>query len=265
MSGWIKLERNIRDNWIWQDPIKLKWWIDILMTVNLSEKKVSIGYKLFTCKRGECLMSLQNWGKRWNVSKTVVNNFFRMLENDNMIKTVNETVTTRLIVCNYDSCQECENTIETETKRIEDAIIPQQSTTKEYKEYNKGKEYKYTSPTTKGDVSENEKFILTIPQEWEKIVSKWILYKKQRHESYKSEMSLNIMFKKLLNFSEGIPARGEAIIENSISNNYSGFFELKNYGTSRTGNTKIERSELLSAVANGLARGIQERDQRLQR
>jgi hypothetical protein len=62
-----------------------------------------------------------------------------MLENDNMIKTVNETVTTRLTVCNYESYQQKENEKETDLKRKENATETQQSTTKESKE---SKEYK---------------------------------------------------------------------------------------------------------------------------
>jgi len=38
--GWLKIDRKIRDNWIWEDPVKLKWRIDILLTVNFEDKKV---------------------------------------------------------------------------------------------------------------------------------------------------------------------------------------------------------------------------------
>lgn len=140
MSGWIKINRSINNHWIFKDPIKFKWWIDILLMANYEAKRVSIGYKVFECKRGECLMSLKSWGERWGVSKTVVNNFFSMLESDNMIKTVNETVTTRLLVCNYDSYQQIENGNKTETKRNQNATEPQQSTTKESKESKESKE-----------------------------------------------------------------------------------------------------------------------------
>jgi len=145
MTGWIKLDRNIRENWIWQDPIKLKWWIDLLMEVNHCDKKVSIGYKVFDCKKGESLMSLQTWAKRWKVSKTVVNNFFKMLENDNAIRTVNETVTTRLIICNYASYQENENAFKTQQSFIQNATVPQQSTTKELEELKELKDITFKS------------------------------------------------------------------------------------------------------------------------
>jgi hypothetical protein len=134
MAGWIKLSRDIQSHWIYQDPVKLKWWIDILLTVNFEDKKTSIGYKVFDCKRGESLISLQNWAAKWKVSKSVVRNFFTMLENDNMIRMSSETVTTRLTVCNYDVYQLSENASDTHLKRKRNGTKPQQDTTKEGEE-----------------------------------------------------------------------------------------------------------------------------------
>ncbi len=138
MAGWIKIDRNIRNHWIWSDPIKFQWWFDIIMTVNYEDKKVPIGYKLFLCKRGESLMSYNEWAKRWKVSKSVVYNFFTMLKNDEMISIKNETVTIRLTVCNYDSYQDNQNGNKTDEERIKNASRTHQErkayTTKEREE-----------------------------------------------------------------------------------------------------------------------------------
>lgn len=105
-QGWISIYRSIRDHWIWQDPVKFQWWIDILLTVNHEDSKVNIGMQIIDCKRGQSVMSLLNWGKRWGVSKHAVHNFFTLLKNDNMITTENLTKSTRITVCNYDTYQE---------------------------------------------------------------------------------------------------------------------------------------------------------------
>ncbi|OCW94290.1 hypothetical protein A9168_07510 [Macellibacteroides sp. HH-ZS] len=107
MKGWISLHRSIRDHWIWQDPNKLRWWLDILMSVNHEDAKVNVGFQLFECKRGQSIMSLQSWAKRWGVSKDTVRNFFVLLAKDGMIHTENMLKTTRLTVCNYDTYQDC--------------------------------------------------------------------------------------------------------------------------------------------------------------
>lgn len=137
--GWLKIDRDIQSHWIWNDPVKFQWWIDILITVNFEDKKTSIGFKVFECKRGESLISLLSWSKKWKVSKSVVNAFFKMLEKNNMVVVKNETVTTRLTVCNYDSYQLFENAKKTRGKRLTNAKKTQGDPTKEGEE---GKEFK---------------------------------------------------------------------------------------------------------------------------
>lgn len=102
-SGFVFLHRSIREHWIWEDATKFKWWCDILMECNHSDQKVSIGYDLIECKRGESLNSLLTWSKFWRVDVSTVRRFFNLLEKDKMIETKNVQKTTRLTVCNYDS------------------------------------------------------------------------------------------------------------------------------------------------------------------
>jgi len=116
-SGWISIYRSIRKHWIWKDPIKLKWWLDILIEVNHSGQKVNIGYDLFECERGQSVKSLLNWAKQWGVSKDTVRNFFTLLKKDDMIKTENLKKTTRLTVCNYDTYQSFLHDKQTTSKR----------------------------------------------------------------------------------------------------------------------------------------------------
>lgn len=105
-EGWISIHRAIQDNWIWKDSNKLKWWLDILLTVNTNTAKVNIGNDIYDCKRGESLLSIQSWSNRWGVSKDTARNFLNLLEKDNMIVRVNLGKTTRLTVCKYDSYQQ---------------------------------------------------------------------------------------------------------------------------------------------------------------
>ena len=52
-EGWIKLYRNIQEHWIWQDPQKLKWWLDIILLANHKENKFLLGNELIEVERGE--------------------------------------------------------------------------------------------------------------------------------------------------------------------------------------------------------------------
>ena len=138
-TGWIRIFRSIRNHWIWNDPVKFQWWIDILLEVNHSSKKVNIGYNLFDCDRGQAVVSLLNWGKRWNVSKDKARNFLKLLEKDKMITLENLSKTTRLTVCNYDSYQDILHDNQTQAKRKPNASQTQSHTTKNDKNDNNDK------------------------------------------------------------------------------------------------------------------------------
>jgi len=75
------------------------------------------------------------------------------------------------------------------------------------------------------DMTHNEKFLISISEEWRLVVTKWLDYKKEKNQPYKGFTSLTTMFKRLVSFSNNDPITGAEIIENSISNNYSGFFK----------------------------------------
>lgn len=56
----------------------------------------------------------------------------------------------------------------------------------------------------------------------------WLEYKKDRRENYKSEKSLKACYNKLVKLSKGNPAVASSNVDESIANNWAGFFELKN-------------------------------------
>jgi len=120
MSGWIKIHRNIMDHWLYTEKrkfSKFEAWNDILLMVNYAEGKSIIKGTVYTINRGESILSLDSWGKRWNWDKSAVRRFLITLQNENMVEVKNETQTTRLIVCKYDCYQSIENINETEMKR----------------------------------------------------------------------------------------------------------------------------------------------------
>jgi hypothetical protein len=104
-EGWISIMRRIRNHWIWKDPVKFQWWIDILLEVNNAPAKVNMGNEIIECGRGQSLNSLGTWAKRWNVDISKVWRFFKLLKSDEMVKTENVKKTTRLTVCNYEYYQ----------------------------------------------------------------------------------------------------------------------------------------------------------------
>ena len=116
MEGWIKIHRQIKDHWLWKSERRLKWWFDILLTVNHCDSKILIKGKLIECKRGQSIRSLETWAKDWNVTKKTVKEFFELLQKDSMLLYEGIKITTRITVCNYDDYQTVINTEETKGK-----------------------------------------------------------------------------------------------------------------------------------------------------
>lgn len=65
MGGWIKIYQTIREHWIWNDPRKLKWWIDLLMLAEWRDSKRLVGSDLVTIKRGQLIASVHYLRERW--------------------------------------------------------------------------------------------------------------------------------------------------------------------------------------------------------
>lgn len=110
-------------------------WIDILIQANWRDGKTLIGRKVLDFKRGESLKSLDTWAERWGWNKSAVRRFLNSLEMDGMIRTANETVTTRISICNYESYQNIRNGNETQVtpKRnaSETEVTPEEQGNKE--------------------------------------------------------------------------------------------------------------------------------------
>jgi ABC-type proline/glycine betaine transport system ATPase subunit len=130
MDGWIKLERSLLNHWIFQDPVKFRIWIGLLLIVNHSDQKVNIGQNIYDCKRGQSVRSLLSWANTFKVSKDYIRNFFKLLAKDGMITIENIQISTRITICNYDTYQDTSNAKQTTSKRKPNANQTQSHTNK---------------------------------------------------------------------------------------------------------------------------------------
>lgn len=72
-----------------------------------------------------------------------------------------------------------------------------------------------------------------VSDDFKGVFSSWIEYKREKRESYKSKKSLESCYKKLLELSNNNPETARLIVEQSMANNWSGIFELKNGSTGK--------------------------------
>lgn len=116
--GWIKIDRTIADHWLWSDEKKLKWWLTLLMEVNYTDSKMSLGYSVYRVNKGQSSNSIRTWASIFKTGTKSVTKFFQMLESDGLI--TKETIgkgkqsTTLLTVCKYDSYEPIGYALETQ-------------------------------------------------------------------------------------------------------------------------------------------------------
>ncbi|WP_227260558.1 GntR family transcriptional regulator [Enterococcus durans] len=84
-EGWIKLHRSITENWIWDNPQYLKWWLDLILMANHKEKKILFNGSFKNVGVGERITSEQKLAERWGVSRNTVRRFLNLLVEDKMI------------------------------------------------------------------------------------------------------------------------------------------------------------------------------------
>lgn len=101
-KGWIKLQRDIVEHWVFKDPLLLKIWIMILCTANHEDKKILINNELQIIHRGQFWTSIRRLAREAGVTPKTVTVKLELLQNDGMIYVDSrQGVGTLLTVCNY--------------------------------------------------------------------------------------------------------------------------------------------------------------------
>jgi hypothetical protein len=133
MHGWIKLHRQLAEHWVFEDPWKLRCWLDICLSANYLPSKVTIGMTLKTVRAGQLVTSYARLAKRWKCSTAKARRLMILFEKDGMIDIKSETAFTIVTICNWDTYQQITEIGETPPKRKRNAI----ETIKESKERKK--------------------------------------------------------------------------------------------------------------------------------
>lgn len=207
MEGWISLQRKMQSHWLWEEDrcfSKAEAWIDLLLSVNHKPNKIVIKNKVISVKRGQTAMSLVTLAKRWKWDKSKVRRFLELLKSDSMIDTKNETVTTLITICNYESYQSNGNANETDSKRKRNASET------------------HSTPNNNDNNDKNDKkLVLTeCPSDKIEYLNNWIDYRLEIKKPIRQK-TVDSLIKR---FKEHTTKEIEYVIENSISNNWQGLF-----------------------------------------
>ena len=159
MEGWIKLNRQITEHWLWKEkPFTYGTaWVDLLLLANWEDKKIPYKGKIVVCKRGDVNLSFLELSKRWGWGRWKVKNFIDLLVNDEMVVVNATTHRTTITIVNYDKYQILPTTDYTTNHTTNHTTNQQQAniTNKDNKDKNvKNKESRNFVPPTLNEVKE---------------------------------------------------------------------------------------------------------------
>ena len=125
MNGWIRLDRAIQDNFLWQEPEALKLWLYLLMAASLTDKATAFNGQMLNIKRGQLVFGLNAASARLNISVRRLRKYLNWFETDDMIDKQITNKFSIISITNYSQYQD----VGKQTSSKSQATAKQTSTT----------------------------------------------------------------------------------------------------------------------------------------
>ena len=104
--GWLKLHRQIEQNWIWKDPRRAVAWIHFLFRANYEDTTVLIGNEEKLVPRGSFITSIRKLSDEVPLSYQETRTFLNLLESNAMINATATQKLTQITICKYEDYQD---------------------------------------------------------------------------------------------------------------------------------------------------------------
>ena len=216
MERWVKIFERLLD-WEWaDDPNMVALWVHLLLRANYKDRE----WHGTIIKRGQLVVGRRMLSELTGISERAIRTCLGRLKSTNEIEIKTTNKYSIITICKFERYQQAENESDQQTTSKRPAN-DQQTTTLIEKIEGIDKKKKRTTKV----VPKTPAFL--IAPEFEVPFRKWLEYKRQRRESYKSDMSLKACYEKLVRLANGDPLTAGLIVEQSIANNWAGLFELK--------------------------------------
>lgn len=237
MEGYIKLYRQIM-KWEWYDDANtFRLFIHLLLKANYEDAQ----WRGLKIKRGQLFTSIGHLSHELKISDKAIRIALDKLIKTKEVASKGASNGTMITICKYDSYQLSFNT----EGQTEGQTRGKRGATNNNNNNNKEKKNKEI------DLSFLQKDFIPI-------VEKWLIYKKEKKQEYKGQTSINTFCKKLIEYSNGDAIIAEAIIEQSIANNWAGIFELNNNNNGNKQQNGLDadakwRAEMQASIARDYA------------
>lgn len=227
-KGWVKLHRSLAE-WCWfSEPRTLQVFIYLLLNAQYETKQ----WRGITLRRGELIIGTHKLAKELDCTRQVVRTRLERLSECGSITITATNKYSIVSICNYDKYQM--SPTDNNQQEHQPITTIQESKKREY--------FKNVTPLTpqggNGNPSYENDFSPADPipesltpyphiaaDPLSPAFEKWLAYKREKRQSYRSDSALKACYDRLKRYSKGDPKVAMEIIEHSIAMNYSGFFE----------------------------------------
>ena len=121
MDGFVKLYRSIEDCAAFTSVPEMMAFAWLVMRAAWRPKTVRYKGKAINLKRGELAVSIRDFSRSWEWSKSKTEWFFKRLKHETMIETRNETGVTVISICKYSEYQSNEITTRQQARQQQDS------------------------------------------------------------------------------------------------------------------------------------------------
>lgn len=221
--NYIKLMRSLKDkSYYSKDSEKLHLWIHLLLTANWSDREELLGGKPIKCKAGQFTTGRKQLSRETGISESKIERLLTYFEKIEQQIEQQKTSTNRLIsILNWDKYQVSEQQSGQRANNDRTTSEQRVDTPKEEEEIKEVKELKQKPKKKDFDFS-------FVSEEFYSAFMKWINYKNEIKQSYKTQTSIQTCYDNLLNLSENDNVLAMDIVNQSIGNGWAGLFTLKN-------------------------------------
>ena len=248
-EGFLRLNRKFFSNELWKEArvfSECEAWLDLIQSARFeaTDKAYSehIGGREISYSRGQYPASISFLKKRWRWSDKKVRYFLAKLKKKGMITICNTQGMNVITLCNFEEYNRIKgkhngidnylenNEIDVLWGKLRGKMLEDIQKMGQVKGNNKKKEEETKTKESNTDVlQKKEEFDYSfLDSRFKEVFFDWLEYKKSRNQKYKSQYSLETCYKNLLKLSDNSPDKAREVVNQSIANNWSGLFNLKN-------------------------------------
>ena len=99
----IILTSEIRNHWLWKEPERFQWWLDLLLLSADEDCVETHRGQNYECRKGQVVATLSMLAERWKTTRSIVRRFLEKLVREGLIRHSCGTNLAQITICDTDN------------------------------------------------------------------------------------------------------------------------------------------------------------------